>query len=371
MKTVFSLLLALLCVPFGLFAQHVNLLIGSYTNTGKSEGIYVYDFNTETGEATRRSVAKATSPSFLALSADRKHVYAVTQTADREGAVNAYAFDDETGQLTFLNQEVVGSRGPCHIAIDREGRFVIVANYSGGAVSVLPVEEDGSVGPLAQLIEHEGSGPNADRQQEPHVHSAFFSADEKQVYVQDLGTDKVNIYDFHPESKTSPLVPSAQPFVMGTPGGGPRHAAVAKDGRFVYVVEEMLANVKVYANTAGKLEPIQTISVNEEGYEGADGAADIKFSPDGKFLYASNRGDANTLAIYKVDAADGTLTKVGNQPTLGKRPRNFTVSPDGKYVLVGHQETEDVVIFARDPETGLLTDTGNRIDVGAPVCLVF
>lgn len=371
MKTFISLLLLLACLPFSIHAQHINLLVGTYTNTDKSEGIYVYDFNTETGEATRRSVAKAISPSFLTISADRAHVYAVTQTEDRQGAVNAYAFDDATGQLTFLNQQLVQANGPCHIAIDSEGRYVIVSNYSDGKVSVLPVAEDGSLGALAQLIQHEGSGPNVDRQKGPHVHSAFFSADEKQVYVQDLGTDKINIYDFHPENRNTPLVPAAQPFVKSSPGGGPRHAAVAEDGQYVYLVEEMIAKVMVYAKKNGQLEPVQEITVNEEGYNGSNGAADIKLSPDGKFLYASNRGDANTLAIYSVDATDGTLTKVGNQSTLGKRPRNFTISPDGKFLLAANQETDDVVIFARDLNTGLLTDTGHRIDVGAPVCLVF
>ncbi len=371
MKAFTSLLLLFACLPFGLFAQHVNLLVGTYTNTGKSEGVYVYDFNTETGEATQRSVAKAISPSFLTISADRAHVYAVTQTEDRKGAVNAYAFDEATGQLTLLNQQPVQANGPCHITIDSGGRYVIVANYSDGKVSVLPVREDGSLGTLAQLIQHEGSGPNTDRQQTPHVHSAFFSADEKQVYVQDLGTDKINIYDFHPENTTSPLAAATQPFVKSSPGGGPRHAAVSKDGKYVYLVEEMLANVRVYAKKDGQLTSVQVISVNEDGYAGTNGAADIKLSPDGKFLYASNRGDAHTLAIYRVNAADGTLTKVGNQSTLGKRPRNFTISPDGRYLLAANQETDDVVIFARNPDSGLLTDTGHRINVGAPVCLVF
>jgi len=367
----FYLLLFCSCLPFNVLAQHLNLLIGTYTNTGKSEGIYVYDFDLGTGKAFRRSVEAAINPSFLTLSANRANVYAVTQTDDGKGAVNAYAFDDATGQLMLLNQQLVQASGPCHITTDSKGRYVIVSNYSDGRVSVLPINEDGSLAPLVQLIQHEGSGPNSDRQKSPHVHSAFFSADEQQVYVQDLGTDKINIYDFRPENATSPLVPAQQSFVKGSPGGGPRHAAVSSDGTYVYLVEEMLANVVVFKKEGGDLKPIQTISVNEASYEGIDGAADIKLSPDGKFLYASNRGDAHTLAIYHVNSDDGTLTKVGNQSTLGKRPRNFTISPDGKYLLAANQETDNVVIFARNPSTGLLKDTGYRIDVGAPVCLVF
>lgn len=370
---ILTLLPLLLFLPLAMFAQNdrINLLIGTYTNTGKSKGMYVYDFDATTGSASLKNMVELVNPSFLTISADRNYVYAVTQTAEREGAANAYAFDEATGELTFLNQQLAQANGPCHITIDSKGQYVIVSNYSDGKVSVFPVEKDGSLGTLVQLIEHEGSGPNPDRQQGPHVHSAFFSPDEKQLYVQDLGTDKVNIYDFQPENKQAPLVAAAQPFVKSAPGGGPRHAAVSRDGNYLYLIEEMIANVMVYAKTDGLLEPIQEISINEDGYEGSNGAADIELSPDGKFLYASNRGDANTLAIYAVNASDGKLTKVGNQSVLGQRPRNFTISPDGGYLLVANQGTDDVVIFSRDSNTGLLTDTGSRINVGAPVCLVF
>lgn len=373
MKTFIPLLLLFLTnSPMEMFAQNtINLLVGTYTNTGKSKGIYVYDFDVATGRAVLKNQAEAVNPSFLTMSTDHKFVYSVAEVGDGQGAANAYAFDEATGKLTLLNQQPVQASGPCHITTDRKGRYVIVSNYGDGKISVFPIAEDGRLGPIAQLIQHEGSGPNTDRQKGPHVHSAFFSPDEKLLYVQDLGTDKVNIYRFQPENEDNPLVAAAQPFVKSSPGGGPRHAAVSADGRYVYLVEEMIAKVMVYAWNDGRLEPIQEVDINEDGYQGANGAADIKLSPDGRFLYASNRGDAHTLAIYRVNSADGQLTKVGNQSVLGQRPRNFNITPDGRYLLVANQGTDNVVVFARDLDTGLLTDTGHRINVGAPVCLVF
>lgn len=349
----------------------IQLLIGTYTHNGKSEGIYVYDFDPATGAAVQKGSAASVNPSFLAVSADKKHVYAVNENGDGKGAASAYTYDRATGQLNFLNEQLTQGDHPCHIITDSHGRYAFASNYSGGNLSVFPIQPDGRLGALKQLIEYEGSGPNQDRQKGPHIHSAFFSPDETRLYVQDLGTDNVVLYDFRPEAADGPLIPAEPAFATGTPGGGPRHVALSADGRFVYVVQEMLATVLVLQHIEGKLQHVQEIGINEDGFAGTDGAADIRLSPDGKFLYASNRGDANTLAIYRVNAADGKLTKAGNQSVLGRGPRNFALSPDGRYVLVANQNTDEVVVFARDGKTGLLSDTGNRIAVGAPVCLVF
>lgn len=351
--------------------QNVDLFIGTYTHSGKSKGINVYDFDSNTGAAALKSTVPAENPSFLAVSADRKHVYAVNENGDGNGAVSAYAYDGALKKLTLLNQRLTEGDHPCHVVTDRKGTHVIISNYSGGSISVFPVQPDGSLGLLKQLIRHEGNGPDQNRQQSAHVHSAFFSPDEKQLYVQDLGTDKINIYDYQPSSINHPLVPAAQSFIAGAPGGGPRHIAQSAEGQFIYLVQEMTANIMVYQQRGGKWKAIQEVAMNEPGFNGKNGAADIKLSPDGKFLYASNRGDANTLAIYRVDIGTGKLAKIGNQPVLGVGPRNFNMSPDGKYLLVGNQNTDEVVVFARNADSGLLTDTGHRIVVGAPVCLVF
>ncbi|MFC3196409.1 lactonase family protein [Parapedobacter deserti] len=347
------------------------MLIGTYTHTGKSKGIYVYDYDLLTGDATLKSSVESDNPSFITVSSDTRYVYAANENGEGKGAVSAYALDAASGKLTFLNRQLTQGDSPCHVVTDREGTHVVVSNYSGGSISVFPIQPDGSLGAMKQLIQHEGSGPNRDRQQKPHVHSAFFSPDQKRIYVQDLGTDKINIYEYHPESQDTPLVPALHPYAKSAAGGGPRHIAQSSDGRYVYLVQEMTAQVLVYRQDNGKLEPIQEVGINEDGFSGSNGAADINLSPDGRFLYASNRGDANTLAIYQVSPADGKLAKVGNQSVLGRGPRNFSISPDGKFLLVANQNTDEVVVFARDSKTGLLNDTGNRIAVGAPVCLVF
>ncbi|SEL69910.1 lactonase family protein [Parapedobacter koreensis] len=371
MKTLATFLL--ITLPAMIFAQHqpIDLFVGTYTNNGKSKGIYVYAFDPATGSATLKSTTESGNPSFLAVSADRKYVYAANENVDGKGAVSAYAYDGATGKLTLLNEQLTQGDAPCHVATDSRGTHVIASNYMGGSISVFPIKPDGSLGPIKQFIQHTGSGPDKSRQEAPHVHSAFFTPDEKRVYIQDLGTDKVHIYDFQPASADKPLVPSVQPFAQSAPGGGPRHLAQSADGSFAYLVQEMTGKVMVYRQQNGQLEPIQEVEMNEDGFAGKNGAADIKLSPDGKFLYASNRGDANTLAIYRVNATDGKLTKVGNQSVLGRGPRNFNITPDGRYLLVANQNTDEVVVFTRDADTGLLRDTGNRIAVGSPVCLVF
>lgn len=354
-----------------ILAQHIHLLVGTYTQNGKSEGIYVYDFDLETGEATLVSSIASENPSFLALSADRRYLYAVNENGDGKGAVSAYAYDDLQGTLTFLNRQLTKGDHPCHVTTNSEGTHVMVSNYSGGSISVFPIGPAGSLGGMVQQIRHEGSGPDAQRQQAPHVHSAFFNPDETQLFVQDLGTDELNIYDYRLEDADSPLTVAEPPSVKGAPGGGPRHIALSADGRFIYLVQEMAATVMVFEQQGGSWGIIQEEPINEPDFDGRDGAADIKLSPDGRFLYASNRGDANTLAIYQVDGITGKLTKIGNQSVLGGGPRNFALSPDGKFLLVANQNTDEVVIFERDADTGLLTDTGKRLNVGSPVCLVF
>lgn len=356
-----------------IFAQHppIDLLIGTYTNNGKSKGIYVYAFDPAAGSTALKNTKESKNPSFLTVSADRKYVYVANENGEGKGTASAYAYEGATGALTLLSQQETQGDGPCHVATDSRGTHVVVSNYAGGSVSVFPIERDGSLGPLKQLIQHQGTGPDKRRQQAPHVHSAFFTPDEKRVYVQDLGTDKINIYDFRPAEANNPLVPAAQPFVKSAPGGGPRHLAQSIDGSVVYLLQEMTAKIMVYRQQNGALSEIQEVEMNEADFAGQNGAADIKLSRDGKFLYASNRGDANTLAIYRVNASDGTLTKVGNQSVLGRGPRNFTISPDDKYLLVANQNTDEVVVFLRDTETGMLTDTGQRIVVPSPVCLVF
>lgn len=351
--------------------SEINLLIGTYTSEGGGEGIHVYSLNTETGEATFKSTTPATDPSFLAKSSDGKYVYAVSELGNGEGSVAAYQYDESSGKLKEINGQLTQGDHPCHVAIDSRGKHIIVSNYSGGNVSVFPIQSDGGIGTLSQLIQYAGSGPDTDRQNAPHVHAAFFSPDETYVLIQDLGTDRVNTYTYHPDQKDSVLAATEQGYAKAAPGGGPRHLAFSKDGSFVYLVQEMTATLLVYQFEDGKLSPIQEIAINEDNYAGKDGAAHILVSADGKFVYASNRGDANTIAIYQADPQTGKLAKIANQSVIGQGPRHFNISPDGSFLLVANQQSDEVVIFKRDSETGLLQDTGNRIPVSKPVCVVF
>lgn len=359
-------------LPVLLKAQHtpIHLLVGTYTNTGKSEGIYVYSFDPLSGSLTLKNKASAENPSFLAISANKKFVYAVNELNKGEGRVSAFGYDRDTGRLTFLNTQTTGGDDPCHVIVDKSGKHVIASNYSGGNFTVFETDNQGHLTEKKQLIHHEGSGPNKDRQEKPHVHSAFFSPDEQHVLVQDLGIDRIQVYDYRVHDD-QPISLSNIQDVSTTPGGGPRHITFSKNGKYVYLIQEMGASVSVYAYNNGLLKPIQEISILSKNFKGDVGAADIHLSPDGNFLYATNRGEANDIAIYAVNTSTGKLSHVTNQSTGGKGPRNFTIAPNGKFLLVANQYTNNVVVFERDINTGLLKNNGTSIEVGAPVCLVF
>ena len=309
------------------------------------------------------------STSFIAVSPDEKYVYAVNEDAKEGhgGDITAYSFNKENGILTELNQQPTGGDHPCYVDIDKTGKWVFAANYSSGSLSVYPVNADGSLGAVSTHINHTGSGKIKGRQDSPHVHCTFISPDNKWLYVPDLGIDKVMIYAFN--VKTGKLAPGAQPFAESETGGGPRHITFHPNKKFAYVVEELSGQVVVYRYQKGQLKLLQRTSTLPVRQKGFAGSADIHVSPDGKFLYASNRGDFNNIAIYKVDSKKGTLTLLGFQSTLGNAPRNFNFDPSGNYLLAGSQNKDEIIVFSRDSQTGLLTDDGKRIEVGKPVCL--
>ena len=378
MKKTLSILAlsAALALPCLLKAQtgntgtHYNLIIGTYTQPGKSEGIYVYDFDDATGELKYKSVVKGVeNPSFLAISKDRKFVYAVNELGgEKKGGVSAFTFNGPTGELTLINTQNSEGDHPCYISIDKKSKNVIVGNYTGGNLSVLNILPNGGLSAAVQTIQHTGNSVNKDRQEKAHMHCTALSPDEKYLFTADLGTDKVTTYNYNPANAKTPLTFAST--AAAKPGSGPRHVTFHPNGKYVYVVQELNASVNVYDCKKGKITSKQTISMVSADYKGVVGAADIHVSPDGKFLYASNRGDANNLAIFSI-AKDGKLTWVGSQSTLGKTPRNFAIDPSGKFLLVANQGTDDIYVFKRDLKTGLLTQTENKINVGAPVFLNF
>lgn len=361
------------------------LIVGTYTrpNTkNPSEGIYVYKFNTNTGEFS--AVSKATgikNPSFLTVSPNQKFVYAVTETSD--GSVTAYSFDKKSGNLTKLNTQSSGGADPCHISIDKTGKWVLAGNYSGGNLSILPVGADGSLGKATQTINHEGNGPNKNRQEKPHVHSVNIAPNNRDIFVPDLGIDKIMTYSL--DAKNGKLSVGKPAFTKVADGSGPRHFTVHPNGKFAYVIQELSSTVTAFNYASGKLSPFQTITTLAQDFKDKDKSfcADIHISPDGKFLYGSNRyvdaGNKNgifaptnttdTIVMYSIDQKTGKLTYIGNEPVLGKIPRNFMITPNGKFILVANQETDNITIFKRDAKTGKLSPTGKQIDVPVPVCL--
>lgn len=349
-------------------AQEKYLVTGTYTQ-GKSEGIYVYTFNTNDGSYKEVSHIKTSNPSFIAVSPDEKYVYAANENGDQDngGEVSAFAFDKKTGALTFLNKQLSAGDHPCYVEVDKTGKWVITGNYSSGTLSVLPVEPDGSLGKAVTTIQHSGVGVNKSRQEKPHVHCTILSKDNKWLFVPDLGIDKVMIYSF--DATTGKLTPGTQPFAKVADGAGPRHLTFHPNNKYAYLIEEMAGAVTVFDYIGGRLHAVQHIKTVQDNDKEFIGSADIHVSEDGKFLYASNRGGFNTLAIFSIDQQNGKLTLVGHKPSGGKIPRNFSLSPGGNFLLAANQETDDIVIFKTDKKSGLLTETGKRISVGKPVCL--
>ena len=367
MKYIFFSIL-FMCVLNG-FSQNNYLIIGTY-DSPKSEGIYVYNFNNLIGSAKEVSHVKTSNPSYLTISPNKKYLYAVNENADingKGGSVTSFVFDKKIGILTKINTQSSEGNDPCYITIDKTGKWVVTGNYSSGNFAVLPVNENGELQQATQIIQQQGKSIDTARQNSPHVHSTFLTKDNKVLYVTDLGTDKIMVYNF--DEHTGKVKPTLQKFISTTAGSGPRHIDISADGRFMYVVQELTGKIGLYSVKNNVLKEIQTVSGLPLNFKGVAGSADIHISPDGNFLYASNRGESNTIAIFKINKKYGYLSLITHQSSLGLAPRNFNFDPSGKYLLVANQNSNEVVIFKKNITTGLLTDTGNRISVGKPVCI--
>ncbi|WP_197933087.1 lactonase family protein [Spirosoma aureum] len=346
------------------------MYVGTYSVRG-SEGVYVFEFDRAAGTMQPlQSVSNAKSPSFLAIHPSGKYLYSVNEGADKLGGVSAYAIDKATGKLQFLNGQSSLGGGPCHISIDQTGKTAFVSNYGGGSLAVLPINADGTLSAAADSVQDAGTGPNEKRQEKAHVHSATLAPDNRFVYVADLTTDKLNIFDV--DAKTSTVKPASTPYVSVKPGSGPRHFTFHPNGKYAYLVEELTSTVAVLSRNpkTGALTVIEdNVKTLPADFTGQNTSADIHIDPSGKFLYQSNRG-ANTLAIFAI-GSDGKLTKVADQPTEGKTPRNFLIDPKGDFVFVAHQDSDNITIFKRDQKTGKLTYTGQSVKVPAPVCVIM
>ena len=357
MKILFSFLF-LFFYTFTI-AQKNYLLVGTYTS-GKSKGIYVYDF-TKDGSAKLVDSAITVNPSYITVSPDQKFVYAVNETSN--GNVSAYSFHN--GHLNFINQQSSKGDDPCYITETKNKKFVIAGNYSSGTAAVFPVEKNGGLANAVDSIAHKGHGSNASRQASAHIHSTVLSPDNNYLFVADLGIDKIKTYSFNNSKGVLTVYDSVQLH----DGSGPRHFEFHPSGKWAYLTQEMGGTVTAFNYKNGKLKTIQTISVLPKNFNQYFTTADIHISKDGKFLYASVRDAANIITVFKINQQTGTLNFVSSQPVLGKTPRNFNFDPSGNFLLVANQNSNDVVIFKVNHTTGLLSDTGKRIDIGNPVCL--
>ncbi|MGO4771982.1 lactonase family protein [Flavobacterium sp. W22_SRS_FK3] len=344
-----------------------NLLVGTYTNTCESKGIYIYEFDANSGDLKlKNSSENVISPSYLSVSADNKFIYAVNENGP-QSTVSAFGYIAKSGNINFLNKNDALGADPCHLINDDKN--VIAANYSGGNIVVYKKNADGSISTVQQVIQHEGKGINPARQEKAHVHMVVFSPDKKFILSNDLGLDKIFIYKYNPNSKNEMLTLKESVDVKA--GSGPRHLTFSKDGKFVYLIQELDATLTTFSyDKNGSLKKIAETSILAKDFKGGTGAAAIKISPDGKFLYVTDRVDANNISVYKI-LKNGGIELVEQISTLGKGPRDFAIDPIGNYLLVGHQYTNDIVVFKRDKVTGKLTDTGKRIELCSPVGLVF
>ena len=355
------------------------VFVGTYTNKTTSKGIYAYRFDPGTGKLSPLGVAaESEDPSFLAVHPSGKYLYAVNEIdhfgAQKSGAVSAFSIDHKTGKLALLNQAATQGAGPCHISLDKSGKFVLVANYDGGSVAVFPIREDGSVGPASAFVQHSGSSVNKERQEGPHAHWIETSPDNRFALAADLGLDKILIYRFN--AVKGSVTPNDPPYAKLNPGSGPRHLAFHPNGKFAYVLTEMENSVTSFSYSAakGSLSPLQTLSTLSslrKDYSGPKEAAEIAVHPNGKFLYTSNRAGIDTVSAFSIDHVKGTLKLIDEFPTMGKTPRNFAIDPTGKFLLAANQESNNIVTFRIDSSTGRLMPTGDIVEAPAPVCITF
>jgi 6-phosphogluconolactonase len=355
------------------------LFVGTYTEK-ESKGIYAYRYDAASNQLTPLGVAaETTNPSFLAIDPSRRFLYAVNELQNYKGAssgaVSAFAInlgtdDRRTPILSLLNQ--VASRGadPCYIAFDKTGKYALVANYTGGSVSGFPVQADGHIGDPSAFVQHRGSSVNKERQESPHAHWIETTPDNRFAIAVDLGLDELLVYHFDASKGT--LTPNDPPYARLDPGAGPRHLAFHPNGKFAYVVNELQSTITAFSYDPGRgvLEKLKTVSTLPRGFSGSNDTAEIRIHPNGKFLFASNRGH-DSIAVFSVDSRTGALTLVDHFPTQGKTPRNFEIDPSGKLLFVANQGSDNIVVFRIDADNGRLTPTGKTLNVPSPVCLKF
>jgi 6-phosphogluconolactonase len=350
----------------------VRLYVGSYADA-KDEGIHLLELDLASGKLTKiRGTSGVQNPSFLAIHPGKRFLYAVCEVAEidgkRTGAVAGFGIEPN-GNLKSLNRESSGGQGPCHLVVDKAGKYVLAANYGGGSVCCLPLGVTGQLAKASAFIQHHGKSVDPGRQEAPHAHSVNLDPANRFAFVADLGLDQVLVYQF--DAGKGSLKANDPPAANVKPGSGPRHFAFHPSGRFAYVINEMASTVTAfsYDDAKGVLTDVQTVSTLPEEVEG-NSTAEVQVHPSGKFVYGSNRGH-NSIAAFAVDTKSGKLTAIGHQSTGGKTPRNFAIDPSGKFLLAENQDSDNIVVLAIDTGSGKLSSTGNEITIPKPVCVKF
>jgi 6-phosphogluconolactonase len=346
--------------------------IGTYTGP-QSKGVYAFRFDATSGALEPLGlVGEVVNPSWVTIHPNRKFLYAVSELGNdgkATAAVTAFSIDPKTAALTKLNSVSSGGGGACHLVVDKTGKTLMVANYGTGSVGAFPVHDDGTLGEPPVLIQHHGSSVDPRRQRGPHAHGVFLSADNRFLFVPDLGLDQVMSYRV--DAAKSSIAPNDPQFAKVPPGSGPRHFAFHPKGKFAYVIDEMKSTVTAFQYDAahGVLSEIQNISTLPKDFSGEDNSAEIAVDAKGRFVYASNRGH-DSITVFAI-AGNGQLTVVENVPSGGKAPRSFGIDPTGAYFLSANQNTNNITLFRVDPKTGRLTSTGKTLEVAKPVCVQF
>lgn len=373
MRLIFSLISSLIFIYCHSQTKLKTLLfLGNYTEGKPDKGLYIYSFNEKTGALTYLSHCDSiTNPSYITISANGKQLYACTETKlPKEGSVSSFNIDNVKGKLTFNNKQAAGGENPVYLSLDKSQRFIVNGNYTSGNVSVLKIDSEGKLNLHSQLIQFSEGSINKSRQDKSHIHACVFSPDYKYVFFPDLGADKIRVFEFD-SSKAEPLVEKKDLTVNTVAGSGPRHFTFHPGGKFAYCTEELSGCVSAYNYRDGELDSIQRIfsySKKQESY----GSSDIHISPDGLFLYASNRWeDENTISIFSINQTTGKLKLIKHQSTFGDHPRMFAIDPSGNFLLVANLVTGNVVVFKRNIKTGLLTKTKHEIKINQPSCPQF
>lgn len=356
-KLIFALVLFHVCSMMA--QENVLMLIGTYTN-GSSKGIYSYRFNQNTGAHEALGVLPMTNPSYLTIAPDQRTVYAVSETNDEKASLNTIRLNRQSGDMQLLSSVPVMGEDPCYVATN--GSIILTANYSGGSMSVFSLNRQGTPPQLTTRFLGSTGGPDLSRQEMPHVHCACFTPDGKYALATDFSADRIVSYTLKGQNVIANGVAASV-----SADSGPRHLVFSKDGRFAYLMSELSGKVTVFRYHNGRLETLQEIVSDSVG---ARGGADIHLSPDGRFLYSSNRLKAEGIAIFSVDGKTGLLTRVGYQPTAA-HPRQFNITPNGQFLLCCCRDSDKIQVFRRNQQTGLLTDTHKDIAVSKAVCVQF